>query len=128
MASDSGARPDDHLEALPSAEEASSQKPDGEDAGLSVPLNEELLANIPSGDRPAAIRTSSSVTQLTAPVLNPIFRRVTSEHLSQVIANAEQHSIRQHDAGKSRRRYQFAYFLLGIGATIGLIVFFTVFG
>ena len=59
-------------------------------------------------------------------MVNPVLHRITSEHVSQIIDNTENDSVREHDASKSRRRYQFAYFLLGAGVTVGLIVFFTV--
>jgi hypothetical protein len=107
-------------------EEPSSEPGDGDDTEPNLPIPEEVLAGVPAEHRQAIVRAFSSVTQLAAPVVNPVLHRITSEHVSQIIDNTENGSVREHDASRSRRRYQFAYFLLGAGVTVGLIVFFTV--
>lgn len=108
------------------AEESARQSSDGDGSESIVPIPDEVLEHVPPEHRKAFVSAVSSVTQLAAPVVNPILQKVTSEHVSQVIDLAEGDSVREYDAGKSRRRYQFAYFLLGAGVTVGLIIFFTV--
>lgn len=108
------------------AEDSSSRSGNGEDAEPTTAIPEELLEGVPREHRQAISRAFSSVTQFAAPVFNPIFQKVTSEHVSQIIDNIEKDSVREHDADKARRWFQFAYFVLGAGATIGLIVFFII--
>ena len=97
----------------------------GEGAQPEFPIPQEFLDDVPEEHRLSVTRAVSTITQFAAPVFNPIFQKVTSDHVSRIIDNAENESVREHDAGGSRRRYQFAYFLLGGAIAVGLIVFFT---
>lgn len=90
-----------------------------------MPIPEDLLADVPQEHRQAITRAFSSITQVAGPVFNPIFQKVTSDHVSRIIDSMESDSVREHDAGKSKRRYQLTYSVLGLGAIVGLIVFFT---
>lgn len=95
-----------------------------DDSDSSAPS--EMLDKIPAGQRSTFVRSiSSSFAQFIAPAINPIFEKVTSAHISTIIENAENERVRENEADKSRRLYQFAYFLIGLLAIIGLVVFFT---
>ena len=126
MADDSRGRPETEAESSPQVESPSSQEGEGQDAEPGIPIPEEFLAGVPSEQRQLIINAVRSVTQFAAPAFNPIFQRVTSEHVTSIIANVEKDNVREHDASTSQRRYQFAYFLLGTVFAVGLIVFFTV--
>lgn len=54
-----------------------------------------------------------------------MFQRITSEHITSIIAGRESSNEREHESQASTRRYQFLYFLIGLIAAIGLIVFFS---
>ena len=108
------------------ADDPSNQTDGPEDDETNAELPAELLAGVPKEHRQAIVRAFSSVTQFAAPVLNPIFQRITSEHVSRIIDNIENDRVREDNADKSRMRYQFGYFIIGLGVIVGLIVFFTV--
>ena len=97
---------------------------DSEENGDHHPIPSELLERVPPEHRRAVISAVSSFTQLAGPVLNPIFQRITSDHVSSIIDNRENESIREHEADKSRRKYQFWYFLIAICVVVGLILLF----
>ena len=96
---------------------------EADESGLSIP--EEVLEAVPQEHRQAVVRAMTSITQFAGPALNPLFQRLTSEHVSKIIDNRENQSVREHGADGSGRKYQFAYFLVGSCVTVGLIVFFT---
>ena len=66
------------------------------------------------------------MTQFAGPVFNPVLRRITSEHITQVLNNSEAQSSRDAVSERSNRRYQFGYFIVGIAALLFLLVFFTI--
>jgi hypothetical protein len=125
LAGDSDGRPEHESEALAPAEVSTDQAGTVQGTEFGIQIPEEILAGVPSEHRQAIVRAFSSVTQFAAPVLNPIFQRVTSEHVTGIIDNTENESVREHDANKSQRRYQFAYYASGASLIAGLIVFFT---
>ena len=125
MADGSGGRPENEPGDNPSVEASSTPAGTEQTMGLDVPLPEEFLADVPSEHRPAIQRLFASVRQFASPAVDPILQRITSEHVSRIIDLAENNRIREHEADKSRRRYQFAYFLGGAALTVGLIVLFT---
>ena len=65
------------------------------------------------------------ITSVSGPRPNPLHQRVTSEHIGQIIDKSERDSERAHTSGASERRYRFLYFLIGLIAAIGLLVFFS---
>ena len=89
------------------------------DSDMSV--SSDALDEMPPDDRSIITRTMSSfAAQFIAPVVNAIFEKFTSDHISTIINNAENERIRESEADNSRRKYQFAYFLIGLLAIIGL--------
>lgn len=106
---------------------AESPRDDGDsgDSSAEHPIPSDLLESVPPEHRPAVFRAFSSVTQLAGPIFNPIFQRITSDHISRIIDNRENESVREHEADGSRRKYQFAYAILVSIIIVGLIVFFT---
>ena len=102
-----------------------------EDAQIEVSDSDTLISSdaldkMPPDDRSTLTRTISAfAAQFVAPVVNPIYEKFTSDHISTIIDNAENERIRESDADKSRRRYQFIYYFTGLLAIIGLAVFFT---
>ena len=94
------------------------------DSDMSV--SSDALDEMAPDDRSIITRTMSSfAAQFIAPVVNPIFEKFTSDHISTIIDNAENERIRESEADNSRRRYQFIYYFTGLIAIIGLLVFFT---
>lgn len=93
------------------------------DSESDMPL--DVLEIVPSNRRAPFSRAFNSVTQIIAPAVNPIAEKINADHIFTMLANAENKRIREDEADKSRRLYQFAYFLIGLLAIIGLVVFFT---
>ena len=85
----------------------------------------DVLGMVPRNRRAPFTRAFNSVTQIVAPAVNPALEKITSAHFSKMLDNAENERIRESEADNSRRKYQFAYFLIGLLAIIGLLVFFT---
>ena len=125
MANVGDQRPEDGPKESSSQLEQSSQgiQTETDEVGHSIP--EEVLQAVPREHRQAVVRAITSITQFAGPALNPLFQRLTSEHVSKIIDNRENQSVREHGADGSRRNYQFAYFLVGGTVAVGLIVFFT---
>ena len=99
---------------------------DSEEEDESIPIPQDILERMEPQDRSIITRAFSSITQVGGPVFNPVLRRITSEHITQIIHNSEAQSNRDAEADKANRRYQFAYFVLGLTALIFLLVFFTI--
>ena len=107
-------------------EEVATGQPTGSDAGFGVSIASQLLDDDFVGEeRQAIVRAINITAQFAGPAGNPILQRLTGTHIEQLIDNAQKERVRRHDAAKSNRRYQFAYFVLGAGVTVGLAVFFT---
>ena len=126
MASDETRRgdegdPDDTSPDMPSADRDEQNDDLGDDSGASS----DVLGMVPRNRRAPFSRAFNSITQIVAPAVNPALEKITSAHFSKMLDNAENERIRESDADKSRRRYQFAYFLIGLSAVIGSVVFFT---
>ena len=101
-------------------------QPADQDPDEEPPIPAEILESIPAESRRQFTQAFSSLTQFTGPLVNPILRRITSEHITQIISNAEARSNRDAEAEKSYRRYQFAYFILALAALLLLLIFFTI--
>ena len=86
----------------------------------------EVLESLPTEGRRKITRAFLSMTQYAGPMFNPIFRRITSEHLTKILDSTESENIRVHGSSASERKYQFAYFVLGLGAIVALLIFFAV--
>ena len=91
----------------------------------SVPdIPENFLEGLPPEMQGLIVSVLSSRTQISETVSNPILEKVTPEHITSIITNVESDSAREHDADKSRRRYQFAYFLVITAVIAGLMLLF----
>ena len=113
----------DNGDILPAGEE-SSHPPDEQGFDPDVSIPEEILEQFPPEARRMFRAVQAGAIQIAGPVANPIYQQVTSEHITQIINSNENDSVRDHDVGKSQRRYQFAYFASGAGILVGLLVFF----
>ena len=116
---------------------------ESEDTSLDRPsdqggdLDEYVDEHPAQSERQRAFTTAfSSFTQLAGPVFNPVLSRITPDHISKILDNtenesvraynaSESESIREHESESSRRKYQFAYATLVALVVVGLIVFFT---
>lgn len=114
---------DSHIQTERSLQETQGEAAEGDSPAPPIP--EEFMEGIPPEDRQAFLRVFGSVTQFAGPVLNPVLDKVSPEHISRIIDSIENESIREHGADSSRRKYQFAYFVIGACLIVGLIVFFT---
>ena len=117
---------EDKRENEPDNRLAPANQPTGEEAEEGLPIPPEVLDNMPPEIRSEVVRAFSSITQVAAPILNPVLQRVTSDHLTQIINNVDTQSDRDAEAEKSNRRYQFAYFFVTIVVILGLLVFFAI--
>ena len=85
----------------------------------------ENFEQVPPGSRGRISRSVNIFTSIGGDRFNPLLHRIKPEHISASIANRERSSEREHQTQSSVRRYQFLYFLIGLIAAIGLIVFFS---
>ena len=111
MASDEARRgdegePDDTSPDMPSADQ--NEQNDDPDSEPDTPS--DVLGMAPRNRRAPFTRAFNSVTQIVAPAVNPALEKITSAHFSNMLDNAENERIRESDADKSRRRYQFIYY------------------
>ena len=67
----------------------------------------------------------ANVTSVGITGFNPILRAITPEHISKMLDNRDRSDERAHTSDGSDRRYRFLYFLIGLIAAIGLLVFFS---
>ena len=73
-------------------------QPTGEEAEEGLPIPPEVLDNMPPEMRSEVTRAFSSITQVAAPIFNPVLQRVTSDHLTQIINNVDTQSDREAEA------------------------------
>ena len=116
MPNDSDDQPEPRTENLPPVERSSAQIGDGQEA----PKLEISGASF--------IEAFSSTAKFMGPVPNPLVEKITPEHIDKIIDYSERNSVRSDNADNSQRKYQFGSWLLGAGAIIGLIIFFTLKG
>jgi len=81
------------------------------------PIPEEILNAIPEKDRPGFIRT---ITQFSGvfPQQNPLLRKITTEHISQIIQNANNEDIRDREERGKERNYNYKLFVTAIIAIL----------
>ena len=116
---------EDKRETEPAADLAPVSEPAGQEPNEELPIPEEFLDNLPPEERNQFVQLISSITQFGGPVFNPVLRRITSDHITQLIGNDEAKSRREAESEKSGRRYQFTYFTVTIAVLLFLVVFFT---
>ncbi len=115
-----------------SQEEYQGQEPSSTDPNegtevdaLAELIGEETYEHVPPESRSRITRSISIFTSIGGDRFSPLFRSLTPEHISKILENSERSGEREHDSQASARRYQFLYFLIGLIAAIGLIVFFS---
>lgn len=106
-------------------EEPKAEPSDEMDAQVGIPIPPEILAQVPEEHRKTIVQAISTSAQISAPIVNPVFHKVTSEHITQIIENTEKDNARSFDTEKSQRWYQFIYFLVGVVTIAGLASLFT---
>ena len=116
---------DDKREVEPAADLAPAREPREQEPDEELSIPEEFLDSMPAEERNQFVQLISSITQFGGPVFNPVLRRITSDHITQLIGNDEARSRREAESEKSRRRYQFTYFIITIAVVLFLVVFFT---
>ena len=105
---------------------SSSSDIDKESEALAELIGEEGARLIPPDARGIiAQRLITKFTSVRVPAINPVFRRITSEHISTMLANLDKDRERGHTSEASARKYQFLYFIIGIAVAFGLIIFFS---
>lgn len=100
--------------------ESSSENEVAEDIGIPP----EVLEELPEQRRRRITQYTSMLAQFAGPVFNPVLRRVTPEHITQILANSEAQNQRDAEANKSHRRYNFLYFLATLIALLAVLFFF----
>ena len=91
------------------------------DPGEDVRVPKEFLEGLPPETRREVVRAFTSFSQYLGPVYNPVLKQVTSEHVGKLIDHAEAESKREFEGHASERRYNFAYFLVGLIAILILV-------
>lgn len=110
---------DEALEQLPLSDS------DEESNTLAELIGEEEAKLIPPDARGAITRRLvATITAVRIPGVNPMFQRITSEHIASLIAHRESSSKREHTAQTSIRRYQFLRFIIAIIAITVFVVLF----
>lgn len=84
---------------------------------------EGLVESLPPEDKKVLTRVIASFTQYAGPAMNPLTRKITSEHINKIIDYTEADSERNHDASRSTRRYAYAYFATSLVA-LGFLVWY----
>lgn len=80
-------------------------------------LPPELLEDLPPE---AASHIRETFLSLSGPMQNPIARKVTGDHITQLIENSAVESKREHDHKANGRLYTLVYVVLGILVFFGL--------
>lgn len=110
-------------------EQSSSSDIDEESKALAELIGEEEARLIPpNARRVIAQQIISRFTSVKIPPINPVLRRITSEHISTMLTNVDRDRERGHTSEASARKYQFLYFIIGVAVAIGLIIFFSIRG
>ena len=84
-----------------------------EDDALGIPP--ELIEKLPKEAREHV----ESIFMASGPVQNPIVKKVTSEHITQMIDYREKQSQRTHKSSESKRRYTFVYTIIAAALLVG---------
>ena len=98
-----------------------SEEQQEEDSGLES--FEGLVAHLPPEEKRVLTRAITSFTQYAGPMMNPLLRKITPEHIDKIIDHTESDSKRDHDTTRSTRRFAFAYFVASLLA-LGFLVWF----
>lgn len=80
-------------------------------------LSPEILEALP---QPVGERIRETFGLISGPVANPITKKVTSEHITQMIENDEKRSERNHSLKTSGRLFTFGYVVLAVVCFFGL--------
>ena len=99
-----------------------SSKEEASDADLQS--LEGLVERLPPEDKKVLTRVIASFTQYAGPAMNPLIRKITSEHIDKIIDYTEADSERTHDTSRSTRRYAYAYFVTSLVALWFLVWYF----
>ena len=110
------------------SENASEDEGQQEEEGPLSLIPKEVLESLPEEQRGHLSRVFSMFTQFAGPAIHPILQKVTTEHVSVILANLEKREVREHQSEGSWRRYQLLYFALSVSVVTGLIIYFTASG
>ena len=99
---------------------------EGEEDPQESPLSTEFAEGIPPEVSGTVGRMMSASLSMMSGVINPIAERVTSEHITEVIAFANRDSEREYDDRKHSRTLAYAFgvfvLLLIVGLIFGLVL------
>lgn len=98
---------------LTSVEGEDEESDDAEDVA------DEMYPDIPPQQRRSLTRMMASLTQVSGSVSNPLFDKITPEHLTSIIENVDTSDKRKH-------RYSLSYFFGAIAAILFMVVFLTI--
>ena len=104
----------------PSVLESEEEKPSS-DAG-NGPIPQEVLDKLPEPMQSTIKETMIGFGTMSAP--NPIAKKITPEHITQLIENDANESDRGFRFRENGRRYTFAYVLIAIATFFGLAYMF----
>lgn len=97
---------------------------DESDGEGEFPFPSEMLESLPPEQRSVFRSALSMFMGISRPPSDPIRRRITSEHITQILENQERSGQRNHSSENSDR-WLFVWFgTLILAAAVGLIVFF----
>ena len=97
---------------------------DFDDGDDQFPIPKEMLDSLPPEQR-SVFRSALSMSMgIFRPPTDPIRRRITSEHITQILENQEKSDQRYHSSENSDRWLLAWFGTMGVLATIGLTLFF----
>ena len=98
---------------------------DDESAMIAEVLGADTAENLRPEARHQIARFVANITSVGVTGFNPLLRTLTSEHILKILDNRDRSDERAHTSEASERRYRFLYFVIGLIAAIGLLVFFS---
>ncbi|MBV1865600.1 MAG: DUF1129 domain-containing protein [Rhodobacteraceae bacterium] len=109
-------------------EESSSPEDAGDDSemdfkGKDGPIPQEVLNKIPEGAGREMIERSISMFA-SGPMMNPLAKKITAEHITKIIDNSAQDTNNEHAFRNSGRNYHLLYVLIAVAVFFGVTYLF----
>ena len=113
----------DSQETLPNGAPSDSAEDDQSDAADDL-IEPEILEKLPP-EAKKQIKAQLSMMSVTAPLQNPLARKITPEHISRIIDLSEKDSTNAYKDTRASRRFAFGYVLIFVGLFVFLTIFLT---
>lgn len=84
--------------------------------------NEDELDSLPPEIK-KVVEMGFSMQRLSTPISNPVFSKITEEHISRIIEIGNKEEDNSYKDSQSNKFYNFLYFIVGIALFVFLIVY-----